>query len=117
MHPAATVVLTNVPLPPPPHPTSPLPGPQSHHQAEIYRLKGLFLAQLQDDDSSFSSFSTALCLWRQCPEAWVSWGQHCDDCYERTRNVQYLEYAVHCYLQVRCLEATLLACLSLCLWM
>jgi hypothetical protein len=56
----------------------------AHHQAEIFRLKALFMAEpgMNDLDGANSALSTALCLWRQCPDAWLSWGQLCDARYE-----------------------------------
>eukprot|EP00798_Chlamydomonas_sp_ICE-L_P011531 gene11531-34243_t len=88
---------------------------QSHHQAEIWRLKGCFLASLEPENphAAHSAFSTSLCLWKACPEAWVSWGQHCDKQYDAavllqahhqagpgtTSAATWLEYAVYCYIQ------------------
>jgi hypothetical protein len=37
---------------------------------------------LNDLEGANSALSTALCLWRQCPDAWLSWGQLCDKRYE-----------------------------------
>jgi hypothetical protein len=56
----------------------------AHHQAEIFRLKALFMAEpgMNDLDGANSALSTALCLWRQCPDAWLSWGQLCDARFE-----------------------------------
>ncbi len=54
-----------------------------------------------DDEGAHASFSTCLCLWKQCSEAWASWGLHCDRMYEGSGNTSWLEFAVHCYLQVR----------------
>lgn len=43
-------------------------------------------------------------LWRECPDAWVSWGAACDAAYERAPGApnaaRMLQYAAHCYLQV-----------------
>ena len=54
-----------------------------HHQSEIFRLKGLFLQQLDDMEAANMALSTSLMLWRGCPDAWTSWGQYCDAMYER----------------------------------
>ena len=58
---------------------------------------------MDDFDAANMAFSTSLMLWRQSPDAWVSWGRYCDASYEKmpqgpsaTRNLQY---AAHCYLQ------------------
>ncbi len=47
-------------------------------------MKALFMSQpgLNDIDGANSALSTALCLWRQCPDAWLTWGQLCDRRYE-----------------------------------
>eukprot|EP00882_Tetradesmus_deserticola_P022364 GHRQ01024266.1.p1 GENE.GHRQ01024266.1~~GHRQ01024266.1.p1 ORF type:complete len:604 (+),score=307.17 GHRQ01024266.1:373-2184(+) len=77
----------------------------AHHQAEIFRLKALFMAEpgMNDLDGASSALSTALCLWRQCPDAWLSWGQLCDARYEADpagpASQQLLQYAAHCYVQ------------------
>jgi hypothetical protein len=56
----------------------------AHHQAEIFRLRAMFMAEpgMNDLDGANSALSTALSLWRQCPDAWLSWGQLCDARYE-----------------------------------
>lgn len=53
------------------------------------RLKALFMSEpgLNDTEGANSALSTALCLWRQCPDAWLSWGQLCDKRYEENPNV------------------------------
>ncbi|KIY95658.1 transformation/transcription domain-associated protein [Monoraphidium neglectum] len=75
----------------------------AHHQAEIFRLKGVFLQELNDPEAANAALATSLMLWRTCPEAWVSWGQACDAAYERQpagpQAARYLQYAAHCYLQ------------------
>ncbi|WIA37453.1 hypothetical protein OEZ86_014371 [Tetradesmus obliquus] len=77
----------------------------AHHQAEIFRLKALFMAEpgMGDLDGANSALSTALCLWRQCPDAWLSWGQLCDARFEADpagpASQQLLQYAAHCYVQ------------------
>lgn len=73
--------------------------------------------------------SASLCIWKQNPDAWLAWGQHCDRTYDHTSSIQqqhaaqvqaaqqqglppppapptppmspkyYLEYATYCYLQ------------------
>lgn len=48
------------------------------HQAEIFRLKGLMLMGMHDAENANLCFSHSLMLWKQCPEAWVTWGQYCD---------------------------------------
>lgn len=75
----------------------------NNHQAEIFRLKGLFLQELEDWEPANMALSTSLMLWRGCPEAWVSWGSYCDAMYERQpqgpKSTSWLQYAAHCYLQ------------------
>lgn len=63
-------------------------------QAEIFRLKALFMSDpgMSDLDGAYGALSTALCLWRQCPDAWLSWGQLCDSRYEAAPGVS----AAHC---------------------
>lgn len=103
---------------------------QPHHQSEVFRLKGMFLAALDDADSAHTLFSASLCLWKQNPEGWLAWGQACDRSYESAaaqamayqqqvaaaaaanlpppppppapplQPHNYLEYAVYCYMQV-----------------
>lgn len=48
------------------------------------RLKALFMSEpgMDDLEGANSALSTALCLWRQCPDAWLTWGQLCDRRYE-----------------------------------
>jgi hypothetical protein len=62
----------------------------AHHQAEIFRLKAMFMAEpgMNDLDGANSALSTALSLWRQCPDAWLSWGQLCDARYEADPSVR-----------------------------
>jgi hypothetical protein len=43
---------------------------------------------LNDLEGANSALSTALCLWRQCPDAWLSWGQLCDKRYEENPMVR-----------------------------
>lgn len=76
-------------------------GPR--HQAEIFRLKGAFLQELNDPEAAGAALATALMLWRGCPDAWVLWGRACDAAYERApgspQAQRLLQYAAHCYLQ------------------
>ena len=50
-------------------------------------------------DGANTAYSTALALYPQLPEGWVSWGSHCDAMYQGTRNTAWLDYAITCYLQ------------------
>jgi transformation/transcription domain-associated protein len=51
---------------------------QPHHQSEVFRLKGLFQQALDDSLEAHTSFSTALCLWKQVGRvAACSRGRHC----------------------------------------
>lgn len=79
------------------------PGTPQAHQAEIFRLKGLFLDRIGDANGANAAFSQSLMLHRHSPDTWVSWGAYCDHMYEASqpRNPMWLEYAVSCYLQVR----------------
>ena len=72
---------------------------QPQHQAELFRLKGQFLQALGERDQANSNYSTALTIWDQLPDGWLSWGSHCDEMYESSGNHAWLEYAVSCYLQ------------------
>lgn len=72
---------------------------QPHHQAEIFRLKGLFYQALDDMEAAGTNFSTSLVLWRESPDSWVSWGTFWDQQYQSKPNNELLEYTVHCYLQ------------------
>lgn len=72
---------------------------QPQHQAELFRLKGQFLQALGERDQANSNYSTALTIWDQLPDGWLSWGSHCDEMYENSGNHAWLEYAVSCYLQ------------------
>jgi transformation/transcription domain-associated protein len=72
---------------------------QPQHQAELFRLKGQFMQALGERDQANSNYSTALTIWDQLPDGWLSWGSHCDEMYESSGNHAWLEYAVSCYLQ------------------
>lgn len=72
---------------------------QPQHQAELFRLKGQFLQALGERDQANSNYSTALTIWDQLPDGWLSWGSHCDEMYESSGNHAWLEYSVSCYLQ------------------
>ncbi|KAL0020642.1 hypothetical protein WJX79_010395 [Trebouxia sp. C0005] len=72
---------------------------QPQHQAELFRLKGQFMQALGERDQANSNYSTALTIWDQLPDGWLSWGSHCDEMYESSSNHAWLEYAVSCYLQ------------------
>ena len=54
---------------------------------------------LGERDQANSNYSTALTIWDQLPDGWLSWGSHCDEMYESSGNHAWLEYAVSCYLQ------------------
>lgn len=60
------------------------------------------LQALGEVDTANTAYSTALALYQQLPEGWISWGSHCDQMYHVTRNTAWLDYAVTCYLQARC---------------
>lgn len=55
---------------------------------------------LGDAEPANTAYSTALALYQQLPDGWVSWGSHCDQMYQASRNTAWLDYAVTCYLQV-----------------
>ena len=57
---------------------------------------------LRDADAANTAYSTALALFQALPEGWVSWGTHCDQMYQSSKNTTWLDYAVTCYLQARC---------------
>ena len=62
-------------------------------------LQGQFLQALGERSEAEKMYSTALTLWDQLPDGWLSWGSLCDEMYEGSGNVDYLQYAVSCYLQ------------------
>ena len=62
-------------------------------------LQGQFLQALGEKTEAEKMYSTALTLWDQLPDGWLSWGSLCDEMYEGSGNVDYLQYAVSCYLQ------------------
>ena len=55
---------------------------------------------LGEAEPANTAYSTALSLYQQLPDGWVSWGSHCDQMYQATHNTAWLDYAVTCYLQV-----------------
>jgi len=71
------------------------------HQAELFRLKGLFYEKLNEHPAANNAFSTALTLHHQLPEGWLSWAEFNDSMYTSTAGVDksYLEPAAACYLQ------------------
>lgn len=98
---------------------------QPHHQAELFRLKGVFLQvrrrrqrlrgleatsrvllrnrflqELSATSEANAAFSTSLTLCAQLPDGWLSWGAFCDAQYQATKDSGWLESAVTAYLQV-----------------
>ncbi|KAK9813189.1 hypothetical protein WJX72_010368 [[Myrmecia] bisecta] len=72
---------------------------QPSHQAELFRLKAIFLQKLNEVEAASSAFSTSLTLWPQLAEGWLSWGAYCDSMYQAHPATAWLEYAVSSYLQ------------------
>lgn len=62
-------------------------------------VQGQFLQASGERTEAEKMYSTALTLWDQLPDGWLSWGSLCDEMYEGSKNVDYLQYAVSCYLQ------------------
>ena len=55
---------------------------------------------LTEHEQANQAFSTALSLWPNLADGWLSWGAHCDAMYQQSGNPTWLQYAVTCYLQV-----------------
>ena len=73
-----------------------------HHQAELFRLRALFDQHMNDPMAANTGFATALALFPQLANGWLSWGAFCDTQAETPgpeANV-WLENAVVAYLQV-----------------
>lgn len=62
-----------------------LPQKNMLNTAEIFRLKGLLLAKLNNPDNANQAFSSALQLCKGAlPACWISWGAHCEERYQVT---------------------------------
>ncbi len=124
--PSTPTQSTTQPLPPPSPPppglnllnTTNLDYFQAHHQAELFRLKGLFLQQLDDSDAANMAFSTALMLCRVSPEAWTSWATYCDAQFDRAREQAAVAgggqvgASWRCWQPHACMLLLLIQCLS-----
>lgn len=71
----------------------------AEHQAEIFRLKGMFHQDLGEQQAASNAFCTALTLHRQLPAGWLSWGKWNDSMYASSGDKTQLESAAACYLQ------------------
>ncbi|CAA6673494.1 unnamed protein product [Spirodela intermedia] len=73
------------------------------NKAEIFRLKGDFLAKMNDSENANIVYSNAITLFKNLPKGWISWGNYCDLVYKETGEEAWLEYAVSCFLQgIKC---------------
>ncbi|BDA47386.1 probable transcription-associated protein 1 [Coccomyxa sp. Obi] len=73
---------------------------QTPHQAELFRLEGLFHRALGDPEAANRAFSTSLALWPQLAAGWLSWGDFCDNrAKANAGGANWLENAVVCYMQ------------------
>ncbi|EIE23491.1 hypothetical protein COCSUDRAFT_65942 [Coccomyxa subellipsoidea C-169] len=73
---------------------------QTPHQAELFRLEGLFHRALNDPEAANRAFSTSLSLWPQLAAGWLSWGDFCDSRAKANGSeASWLENAVVCYMQ------------------
>ncbi|XP_078446328.1 phosphatidylinositol 3- and 4-kinase family protein with FAT domain-containing protein isoform X2 [Wolffia australiana] len=73
------------------------------NKAEIFRLKGDFLAKMNDSENANMAYSHAITLFKNLPKGWVSWGNYCDLVYREMGEEVWLEYAVSCFLQgIKC---------------
>jgi len=71
------------------------------HQAELFRLRALFDARLGEPGLANAGFATALALFPQLANGWLSWGAFCDAQAEAGPDASaWLESAVVAYLQV-----------------
>ena len=69
------------------------------HQAEIFRLKGLFHAKLSEQAAANNAFSAAILLNRNLSRSWLSWGQYNDSLEGQDTENHNLEFAATCYLE------------------
>lgn len=71
------------------------PPPQ---RAELFRLRGRFLEQIEDYTQAHASYATAVSLCKQLGDGWLSWGN-----FLRTRrndgSASWVQQTVTCYLQ------------------
>ena len=42
---------------------------------------------LGENEAAHTAYSASLCMWKQNPDAWHSWGHHCDRSYEQAMHV------------------------------
>ena len=69
------------------------------HQAEIFRLKGLFHSKLSEQAAANNAFSAAILLNRNLSRSWLSWGQYNDSMEGQSSENRNLDFAATCYLE------------------
>uniref|UniRef100_A0A0L8IF18 Non-specific serine/threonine protein kinase n=1 Tax=Octopus bimaculoides TaxID=37653 RepID=A0A0L8IF18_OCTBM len=66
--------------------------------AELYVLKGMFLAQLNRSDDANKAFSAAVQMSDTLVKAWAQWGDYLDAVFTRDKQIQQGVWAITCYL-------------------
>lgn len=74
----------------------------ANQKSELFRLKGLFLSALGDNDQANIQFSRAMQIDNKHSKCWLSWGRYLDSVYKKSKgdkNINVAAQAVCCYLQ------------------
>lgn len=66
--------------------------------AELYALKGIFLAQLNRSEDANKAFSAAVQMTDTLVKAWAQWGDYLDAIFSRDKQIQQGVFAITCYL-------------------
>eukprot|EP01117_Protostelium_nocturnum_P012293 TRINITY_DN4523_c0_g1_i1.p1 TRINITY_DN4523_c0_g1~~TRINITY_DN4523_c0_g1_i1.p1 ORF type:complete len:990 (+),score=389.25 TRINITY_DN4523_c0_g1_i1:47-3016(+) len=71
----------------------------AQQKSEFMRLKGEFLWKLGQGEEANQCYSTSIQTSDTWYHSWLSWGKMCDHQFGETKDLQWAEHAISCYLQ------------------